>query len=159
MAGACLTNKTGLTEFNGLDSVDLLARLIYSEARGESLQGKRGVYHVVANRKAKNKSEFGGNTVAGVVLRSGAFAGMTTSNARCPETSSSEWQDSLSVAQNGGSNPIGSCLWFNRYDTYDDNSRPASGGGEEYSFDGEKYTKVVEKVEIGDHIFFRLSGY
>jgi hypothetical protein len=30
MAGTCLTDQSGLSEFNGLDSVDILARLIYS---------------------------------------------------------------------------------------------------------------------------------
>ena len=34
-----------LSEFEGRDSVDLLARLIYSEAEGESNEGKRGVAH------------------------------------------------------------------------------------------------------------------
>lgn len=45
--GACLSDKTGLSEFDGLTSTDLLARLIYAEASGESLEGKRGVAHVV----------------------------------------------------------------------------------------------------------------
>lgn len=159
MAGACLTDKSGLTEFNGLDSADILARLIYSEARGESLTGKRGVYHVVANRKAKNSSEFGGNTILGVATKSGQFAGMTTSSARCPDTNSSAWSDCLSVAQNGGTNPIGKCLWFNTTTLYGQRTRAVSGGGEEYTFNGSTYTKVVEKVVIGNHTFFRLSGY
>ena len=42
-AGTCLTDKTGLTEFNDLGNVDVVARLIYSEAMGESLNGKRAV--------------------------------------------------------------------------------------------------------------------
>ena len=118
MAGECLTDQSGLSEFDGLDSVDLLARMIYSEASTESSTGKKGVYWVVVNRKAKNSSEFGGNTVAGVVLHPDAFAGMLTINARCPDTSSSAWSDSLSIAQNGGTNPIGNCLWFNGNDYY-----------------------------------------
>ncbi|MFM9279262.1 cell wall hydrolase [Paenibacillus jiagnxiensis] len=160
MAGACLTDRSGLSEFNGLDSVDVLARLIYSEAQGETLEGKRGVYHVVVNRKAKNLSEFGGNTTLGIATASGQFAGMNTSNARCPDTSSSAWRDSLSVAQNGGANRIGKCLWFNTNSLYRNRTRPASGGGEEYTFDGgASYRKVVEKVPIGGHTFFRVSGY
>ncbi|WP_339157817.1 cell wall hydrolase [Paenibacillus sp. FSL W8-0186] len=157
-AGACLTNKTGLTEFDGLDSVDILARLIFSEAEGESLTGKRGVYHVVVNRKAKNSTEFGGNTISGIALKSGAFDGMTTNRARCPDTDSTAWKDSLSIATNGGTNPIGKCLWFNGNDTYAAKSK-TENKVEKYSFNGKDYTEVVEKVVIGGHTFFRLSGY
>jgi spore germination cell wall hydrolase CwlJ-like protein len=51
--GEPLENKSGLSEFEGRGSVDLLARMIYSEARGESWAGKQGVAHVTKNRKAK----------------------------------------------------------------------------------------------------------
>ncbi|MFZ3589920.1 hypothetical protein ACOI1C_11725 [Bacillus sp. DJP31] len=65
--GECVIDKTDLQEFLGLDSVDLLARVIYAGAQGETLEGKRGVAHVVKNRKDKNLSTFGGNTYAGVI--------------------------------------------------------------------------------------------
>ncbi|WP_006522808.1 cell wall hydrolase [Desulfoscipio gibsoniae] len=160
MAGACLPDKSGLSEFNGLDSVDLLARLIYSEAEGESLTGKRGVYWVVVNRKAKNSSEFGGNTVAGVVLKDGAFVGMTTSKARCPNTNSGEWSDSLSVAKNGGTNPIRKCLWFNTNDLYNKRVIKKADGYYYYTFDGGRtYKKVTDREVIGNHTFFLLEGY
>ncbi|WP_438350932.1 cell wall hydrolase [Paenibacillus sp. FA6] len=159
MAGACLTDQTGFTEFDGLDSVDILARLIYSEARGESVEGKRGVYHVVVNRKAKNTTEFGGNTIVGIALKTGAFDGMTNNNARCPDTSaSSGWTESLSVATNGGTNPIGKCLWFNGTSTYTSKTKVIDGVLK-YTFNGSTYTEVVESVVLGKHTFFRLSGY
>ncbi|WP_347490009.1 cell wall hydrolase [Desulfoscipio sp. XC116] len=157
MAGACLDNKS---QFKGLDSVDLLARCIYSEAEDQSLTGKRGVYWVVVNRKAKNSSEFGGNTVAGVILKDGAFAGMDRSEALCPDTGSSAWSKSLSIAQNGGANPIGNCLWFNANWLYEERiSYP--NGNKHYTFPdpGSKPKKVIEEVVIQDHTFFRVEGY
>ncbi|MNI87268.1 hypothetical protein D3C73_1444500 [compost metagenome] len=93
-----------------------------------------------------------------MVLKSGAFEGMTTSNARCPATSSTAWTDCLSTATNGGTNPIGKCLWFNGNDYYATRIKTVSGK-EKYTFDGSTYTEVVEKVVIQDHTFFRLSGY
>lgn len=38
-------------ELKNLSNIDLLARMIYGEARGESLEGMRGVAHVAYNRK------------------------------------------------------------------------------------------------------------
>ncbi|MEK4671326.1 cell wall hydrolase [Niallia sp. FSL R7-0271] len=158
-AGACLSDKTGLTEFSGLSNTDLLARLIYSEAGGESLNGKRGVTYVVKNRIAKNSSTFGGNTYSGVILKKGEFAGMTESGARCPSTSTTAWKDSLSIATSPGTNPVGKTLWFNANSTYNARSFPFPGY-EGYSFDGgSSYIKVVEKYVIGGHTFFRVQGY
>ncbi len=113
---------------------------------------------MVVNRKAKNSTEFGGNTVAGVVLRPGQFDGMTTSSARCPDTSSSAWSESLNVAQNGGTNPIGKCLWFNTNTLYGNRTKIVNSK-EHYTFDRTNYKEVVEKVIIGNHTFFRVAGY
>ncbi|TKI46647.1 hypothetical protein [Lysinibacillus tabacifolii] len=38
---------------------------------------------------------------------------MTTSSARCHSTGTTTWKDSLSIAGNTGTNPIGTTLWFN----------------------------------------------
>lgn len=158
-AGACLTDKTGLSEFNGLATNDLLARVIYSEAAGEPLVGKRGVAHVVKNRVSKNSSVFGGGTYAGVILKPGEFQGMTTSLARCPSTSSIAWTDSLSIANSIGNSPVGKTLWFNTNSLYKQRSFtfPSYEG---YTFNnGNSYIKVVEKYVIGGHTFFRVDGY
>jgi len=50
--------------------LNLLSRLVYGEARGESYQGQVAVAAVVLNRV--NSSNFP-NTVAGVIYQSGAF--------------------------------------------------------------------------------------
>jgi N-acetylmuramoyl-L-alanine amidase len=50
---------------------DLLAHLIWTEARGETTQGKVAVAHVVLNR-VKAQSYFGG-TISDVILKPGHF--------------------------------------------------------------------------------------
>lgn len=160
-AGACLTDKSGLTEFNGLTNVDLMARLVYAEARGESYSGKKAITQLVMNRQHKNISEFGGNTLSSVVLKSpGGFVGMTTSYARCPSTSGSEWLDSLTAATNPGSDLIGDSLWFNTNSLFSQQSRTGSTGYLEYKFPGtSNYIRVMEKHVVGGHTFFRVYGY
>lgn len=149
-----------LSEFKGRDSVDLLARMIYSESRGESSEGKRGCAHVAKNRKAKNSSEFGKNTYEGVLLKKYQFVGMTTKSAREPNLDSSAWKECLKIASNMSTtkNPIGKCLWFVTNSHFSSNSRNEDGK-EEYTFDGKNYREVVEKVVIGNHTFFRVKGY
>lgn len=85
--GDPLPNLPGLTEFDNIDTTDLLARLIYAESSTQSKTGKAGVAWVVSNRVDKNLSEFGGNTYKGVILKTNAFEGMTSINARQPNTS------------------------------------------------------------------------
>ncbi len=156
--GDCLTNQSGLSEFNGGDDVDLLARVMYAEARGEEYVGRQGVCWVVKNRMAKNLAEFGGSTFSGVIL-SGKFDGMYTYAARCPNTSEYGWTSSLYIAQNHATqyNPIGTCLWFNANDYYDDYSR-IYNGVEQYNGFGTGWKNVVEKVIVGNHTFFRVEG-
>ncbi|OXS61426.1 cell wall hydrolase [Bacillus sp. V-88] len=160
-AGACLTDKTGLTEFNGLSNVDLLARLVYSEARGESYSGKKAITQLVINRQNKNLSEFGGSSLSGVVLKSpGGFVGMTTSSARCPSTSTQGWQDSLTAASYPGTDIIGYSLWFNTNSLFSQQSRIGSSGYLEYKFPGTStYKRVMEKHVVDNHTFFRIIGY
>lgn len=148
-------------DLKGRDGVDLLARMLYSEARGETEEGKRGCAYVASNRKDKNKTEFGGNTWEGVILKKYAFVGMTTTSALKPDLTSDAWDDSLDIATNLSSktNPIGTCLWFVTNSYYKKHIK-TSGSKESYSFDGgSTYTEVVEKVVIGGHTFFKVKGY
>lgn len=157
--GDPIQDKADLTEFDPLDPVDTLARLIYSEARGESQTGKAGVVWVVSNRVDKNRIEFGGNTYKGVCLRQGAFDGMKTLAARQPDTSSQAWKDCIkeALAESRSSNPIGKCLWFVTNTLF--SSKVKKINGSEYWNFGTGDKKLVEKVVIGNHTFFRVEGY
>lgn len=148
------------SDYTGRDGIDLLARMIYSEAGNQTEEGKRGCAYVAKNRKDKNTKEFGGDTWEGVILKSGQFNGMSTSNALKPDTNSSAWKDSLDIAQNLSSkdNPIRGCLWFNANSTYKKQSK-TENGKEYYRFGNGAYNEVTDKVVIGGHTFFILSGY
>lgn len=157
--GEPLADLTGLTEFNGRSAIDLIARLMYSEARGETQSGKAGVHYVVLNRMSKNLTEFGGNTYEGVILKPYQFSGMTTLSAREPDLTSSAWTNCLYLANHFATepNPIGSCLWF-LANAYFNNTVSNVNGVEYYNF-GAGAKQIVEKVILGGHTFFRVQGY
>lgn len=146
------------SELHGRNSIDLLARMIYGEAEGESEKGKRGCAFVAKNRKQRNSSEFGGSTWEGVLFK--GFSGFTSSRALKPDINSQAWKDSLNIAQNLSSktNPIGNCLFFNTNSLYARKTR-TSNGKEQYTFNGNDYRNVTEKHVIGNHTFFLVSGY
>lgn len=157
--GEPLADLPGLTEFNGRSSIDLIARLMYSEARGETQAGRAGVYYIVLNRMSKNLSEFGGNTYEGIILKQNQFAGMTSIHAREPDLTSSAWNNCLYLAHHFATepNPIGSCLWFLTNSYY--NSTVIIISGVEYYNFGVGAKQVVEKVILGGHTFFKVQGY
>ena len=148
-------------DLRNLSATDLIARCIYTEARGETDSGKRGVACVIRNRRDYGTDEFGGNTYAGVVLKDYGFEGMTTAEALAPDTTEAAWQDCVNIANNieNISNPIGDCLWFVTTSHYNNNSYTYNGD-EYFRFNANyDYTKVTEKVTIGGHVFFLLENY
>lgn len=159
--GAPLNDQAGLNEFRGLDTVDQLARLIYSEARGETKTGKAGVAWTVINRVSKNLSQFGGDSYENVILYPNAFEGMTKPEARQPDTSSVAWQDSVEQALSSSRlpNPIGSCLWFVGNTYFAANVSPNASASVQYWNFGTGNRKIVEKKVIGGHTFFRVEGF
>lgn len=64
------TSNNGSTTTSNSSDLNLLARLVYGEARGESYQGQVAVAAVVMNRV---KSSSFPNTIAGVIYQKGAF--------------------------------------------------------------------------------------
>ena len=65
---AALGLPTGTNEYNR--NLDLLARVIYGEARGEPYEGQVAVGAVILNRVADSRFP---NTIPGVVYQPGAF--------------------------------------------------------------------------------------
>jgi len=156
----CLTDQTGLSEFNAVtNNTELVARLIYSEAAAESMDGKKGVAQVVINRQLKNSvSEFGGANVRDVVLKTpGGFDGMTKSTARCP-TDVLAWNNSWLAANDPGSATVkvGTTLWFNTNSLFAQRDGYDGAGYLTYTFPGQPAARVMEKVVIGGHTFFRV---
>ncbi|TKI56253.1 cell wall hydrolase [Brevibacillus antibioticus] len=147
------------SQLEDCSSTDLLARIIYAEAEGESEEGKRGVAFVIKNRKDRDSREFGGNTYKGVILKKSQFSAVDRDEMLQPDTSSRSWKDSLDIAKNMSKkdNPIGDCLWFNADWMWEDQYDRVENT---YTFpDGSKVHRVVEMHEIGKHVFFRVKGY
>ena len=157
--GDPVPNLPELTEFDPLDPVDVVSRCIYSEARGETQEGKAGVVWVISNRVDKNLSEFGGNSYKGVVLYPYAFEGMTTIYAREPDNTSQAWDDCVSeaLAFSRSPNPIGNCLWF--VPNLDFAANVIDDGTTEYWNFGRGNRKIIEKVVVDNQTFFRVEGY
>ena len=71
IVGTATMQKLGVTlNTSGKSNVELLARVIYGEARGEAYMGQVAVGAVVLNRVA---SPLFPNTVSGVIYQAGAF--------------------------------------------------------------------------------------
>ena len=98
-------NSSGTASSSDLN---LLARLVYAEARGESYTGQVAVAAVVLNRV---KSSSFPNTVAGVIYQSGAFSVVNDGqiNLTPNQTAYSAAQDAL----NGWDPTYGAIYYFN----------------------------------------------
>lgn len=101
------SNSTGSSATNSND-LNLLARLIYAESRGEPYTGQVAVGAVVLNR-VKNPNF--PNTIAGVIYQSGAFSVVSDGqiNLTPNETAKRAAQDAL----NGWDPSYGSIYYFN----------------------------------------------
>ena len=101
------SSSSGSTSSNSSD-VNLLARLIYGEARGESYTGQVAVGAVVLNR-VKNSSF--PNTIAGVIYQKGAFDAVADGqiNLTPNSTAIKAAQDAL----NGWDPSYGAIYYFN----------------------------------------------
>lgn len=114
------------------------------------------------NRKDHKKaSGFGGTTYKDVILADGQFKSVGKPKFLQPDLSSTAWKDSLNIALNMDTvvNPISACLWFVTNSDYK-KYMITENGVEKYKFPGtDKYQQVVEKKVLGNHTFFRVSGY
>ncbi|WP_145925817.1 hypothetical protein [Bacillus weihaiensis] len=85
---------------------------------------------------------------------------MTTSLARCPQNST-QWNNSYTAASSPSSvtKSVGRSLWFNTNSVFASRDGYDSSGNLTYTFPGQSPKRVVERVVIGNHTFFRVSGY
>lgn len=155
------TLGSAVSSFNDLSSLselDIISRCIYSEAGNQTDEGKRGVACVLRNRKQHSRFP---STYSAIVLQgNGAqFSGMTTAYALRPDTTLTNWKNSVLVAKQIDSvaNPIGTCVFFNTKTAYA-NASQTINGVEQFKMSG-TYYDVLEKVTIGNHVFFRITGY
>lgn len=102
------SSSSSSTSSSNSNDVNLLARLIYGEARGESYTGQVAVGAVVLNRV---KSSSFPNTIAGVIYQSGAFDAVSDGqiNLTPDNTAVQAAQDAI----NGWDPSYGATYYFN----------------------------------------------
>jgi len=115
IAGTQTLNSMGIMQSsnsgsstNNSSNVNLLARAIYGEARGESYTGQVAVGAVIMNRVRSSKFP---NTIAGVIYQSGAFDAVSDGqiNLQPDATAKKAAQDAL----NGWDPSYGAIYYFN----------------------------------------------
>ena len=102
------SSSSSSSSSNNSANLDLLARLIYGEARGESYTGQVAVAAVVLNR-VKHRSF--PNTISGVIYQSGAFDAV--SDGQINLTPNSTAKKAAQDALNGWDPSYGAIYYFN----------------------------------------------
>ena len=88
--------------------VQLMARAINGEARGEPYEGQVAVGALILNRVKSSKFP---NTIAGVVYQSGAFTAVTDGQINKPIAEDSTVYKAAQDAMNGW-DPTGGCIYY-----------------------------------------------
>ena len=106
--GITSSSSSGGTSSNNSSNVNLLARAIYGEARGEPYTGQVAVGAVILNRVKSSKFP---NTISGVIYQSGAFDAVSDGqiNLNPDSTAKKAAQDAL----NGWDPSYGAIYYFN----------------------------------------------
>ena len=109
------TNKNSLAASNSSNTSDLqlMARAINGEARGEPYEGQVAVGAVILNRV--NSSKFP-NTIAGVIYQSGAFTAVSDGQINTPIAENSTVYKADRDALNGW-DPTGGAIYYFNPDT------------------------------------------
>ena len=97
----------------GTSDVQLLARAIDGEARGEPYEGQVAVGAVILNRVAHSSFP---NTIAGVIYQSGAFTAVADGQINVPIDESSSVVKAAQDALNGW-DPTGGAIYYFNPDT------------------------------------------
>ncbi len=106
--GITSNSSSGGSSTNNASNVNLLARAIYGEARGEPYTGQVAVGAVIMNRVKSSKFP---NTISGVIYQSGAFDAVSDGqiNLTPDSTAKKAAQDAL----NGWDPSYGALYYFN----------------------------------------------
>ena len=107
LSGSSSASSSSSSSSRGNSSdLNLLARVVHGEARGEPYKGKVAVAAVVLNRVESSSFP---NTIAGVVYQSGAFSAVSDGQINLTPDS-----ESIRAAQDAlnGWDPTGGCLYY-----------------------------------------------
>ena len=98
---------------NSTSDIQLMARAINGEARGEPYEGQVAVGAVILNRVKSSKFP---NTIAGVIYQSGAFTAVSDGQINEPISEGSTVYKAAQDAMNGW-DPTGGCIYYFNPDT------------------------------------------
>ena len=93
---------------SGTSNIQLMARAINGEARGEPYEGQVAVGAVILNRV---KSSQFPNSIAGVIYQSGAFTAVADGQINSPISEGSTVYKAAQDAMNGW-DPTGGCIYY-----------------------------------------------
>ena len=93
---------------NSPSDVQLMARAINGEARGEPYEGQVAVGAVILNRVTSSQFP---NTIAGVIYQSGAFTAVSDGQINSPIAENSSCYKAARDAMNGW-DPTGGCIYY-----------------------------------------------
>ena len=93
---------------SGASDLQLMARAINGEARGEPYEGQVAVGAVILNRVKSSKFP---NTIAGVIYQSGAFTAVSDGQINAPTDEGSTVYKAARDAKNGW-DPTGGCIYY-----------------------------------------------
>lgn len=100
--------NTSYAATSNTSEIQLMARAINGEARGESYEGQVAVGAVILNRV---KSSQFPNTIAGVIYQSGAFTAVADGQINQPIEENSTVYKAAQDAKNGW-DPTGGCIYY-----------------------------------------------
>ena len=108
------TNKVNAaTEANSTSNIELMARAINGEARGEPYEGQVAIGAVIMNRVSSPNFP---NTIAGVIYQTGAFTAVSDGQINMPIDENSTVMKAARDAINGW-DPTGGAVYYYNPDT------------------------------------------
>ena len=110
LLGIAITIFFNAKEYNNISDVQLLARAINGEARGEPYEGQVAVGAVILNRVRDSRFP---NTIAGVIYQPGAFTAVSDGQINVPIDENSTVVKAARDALNGWDPTDGAVYYFN----------------------------------------------
>ena len=102
------TNTVSLAKSSNTSDVQLMARAINGEARGEPYEGQVAVGAVILNRVKDSRFP---NTISGVIYQPGAFTAVADGQINAPISEGSTVYKAAQDAMNGW-DPTGGCVYY-----------------------------------------------
>jgi N-acetylmuramoyl-L-alanine amidase len=102
------TNNTVYAASSNTSDIQLMARAINGEARGEPYEGQVAVGAVILNRVKSSKFP---NTIAGVIYQEGAFTAVSDGQINAPISEGATVYKAAQDAKNGW-DPTGGCIYY-----------------------------------------------